>query len=340
MSQPFLLSIVIPNRNRARTLLRALLSLEGQTTDPLDIIIVDDASEADLAAPYALAEKMGARILHQPRHLRGSAARNRGVSEARGTHVSFLDSDDVWLPERYDAIKSFYARPENDRQVQVCGTLLHVAGEIRAAIQPPWTPGTSLVEYVYRDGGRLQTSMLTMPAQIARAHPFDETLRVNQDTDLAMRMDRAGIGFTISPQPALVKEETPRTDRLTTDNATIEWSHDWYQRESHDWSVAAKSGYHLQDRVWRLEDAGRRGQALLSLGRSLFPPVSPRETARRAFSLTLGERGYAALRGLYRKGSGEKTAPKTCCRALQTWQDLDRQATAALATANKQHGDS
>ncbi|MBA4489204.1 glycosyltransferase family 2 protein [Paracoccus sp. S1E-3] len=326
MSKPFLLSIVIPNRNRAQTLLRALLSLEGQTADELDIVVVDDASETDLSDAYALAEKMGARVLRQPRHLRGSAARNRGVTEARGTHVSFLDSDDIWLPGRYDDIKAFFARPENDRQVLISGALLHVGGEIRPTVQPPWKPGRSLVEYVYRDGARVQTSMLTMPVDIARAHPFDETLRVNQDTDLAMRLDRAGIGFTVSPLPALVKEETPRTDRLTTDNATVEWSHAWYLRESHDWSAAAKSGYHLQDRVWRLADAGRKGQAMLSLGRTLFPPVSARETARRAITLALGDRGYTALRRVYRKTSGDKAVPERAAAVLRIWQELDRRS--------------
>ena len=333
MPQPFLLSIVIPNRNRAQTLLRSVMSLEGQTTDELDIIVVDDASETDLSAEYALAEKMGARVLRQPRHLRGSAARNRGVAEARGTHVSFLDSDDIWLPGRYDDMKAFFAQPENARRVLICGALLHVGGEIRSSVQPQWQPGSSLVEYVYRDGARVQTSMLTMQVDIARSHPFDETLRVNQDTDLAMRLDRAGIGFTVSAQPRLVKEETPRTDRLTTDNATIEWSHAWYQRESHDWSAAAKSGYHLQDRVWRLADAGRRGEAMLSLGRSLFPPVSARETARRAATLALGNRGYAALRRAYRKGSGDKSVPSDAAAILRIWQDLDRRATAATAAA-------
>ena len=335
MPDAFLLSVVIPNRNRAQSLLRALLSLQGQTDDPIEIIVVDDASETDLSAEYALAETMGARVWRQPRHLRGSAARNRGVAEARGTHVSFLDSDDVWLPGRYDDIKAFFARPENAARVLVCGALLHVGGQIRPAVQPEWKPGSSLVEYVYRDGGRIQTSMLTMPIQIARAHPFDENLRVNQDTDLAMRLDRAGIGFTISPTPRLVKEETPRTDRLTTDTATIDWSHAWYRRESHDWSAAAKSGYHLQDRVWRLADAGHRGRAFLSLGRSLLPPVSVRETARRAINLTLGNGGYAALRNLYRRGSGDKAAPDNACDVLRAWQDLDRRADQALASVGR-----
>lgn len=328
----FLLSVVIPNRNRAESLLRAVLSLRDQTNDEIEIIVVDDCSDTDLSAEYGLLQSMGVKLLHQPRHLRGSAARNRGAAEARGSHVSFLDSDDIWLPGRYDRIRDFYAQPRNARTVLVSGAVLHIDGEIRPAVQPDWPAGASLVEYVYRDGGRIQTSMLTMPAELARAFPFDESLRVNQDTDLAMRMDRGGISFAITSEPALAKEESPRKDRLTTGSETIELSHDWFRRESHDWSPAAKSGYYLQDRVWRLADAGRRGPALMALMRTLSPPVAPRETARRAASLLLGDRGYALLRRGYRKASGDPAAPAAGNAILDRWNALDHEAAALVAS--------
>ncbi|MFD1795198.1 glycosyltransferase family 2 protein [Paracoccus aurantiacus] len=335
MDDTFLLSVVIPNRNRAESLLRAVLSLRDQTGDEIEIIVVDDCSDTDLSAEYALLESMGVRVLRQDRHLRGSAARNRGAAEARGSHISFLDSDDLWLPGRYDRIKTFYADPANARKVLVSGAVLHVDGEIRPSVQPEWPEGSSLVEYVYRDGGRIQTSMLTMPAEIAREYPFDESLRVNQDTDLAMRLDRGGIGFVISPEPALAKEETPRKDRLTTGHETIDLSYDWFRRENHDWSGAAKSGYYLQDRVWRLADAGRRREAFVALMRTLSPPVAPRETVRRGISMLLGERGYALLRRGYRKASGDADAPREGSDILDRWNRLDREAVALAESARE-----
>ncbi|SDE24079.1 Glycosyl transferase family 2 [Paracoccus isoporae] len=326
MSEPFSLSVVIPNRNRADLLLRAVLSVQDQTADAIEIIVVDDFSRTDLSAEYAMLEEMGVRILRQPRHQRGPAARNRGAREARGSHVSFLDSDDIWLSGRYDEIRSFYADPKNGERVLVSHAAIHIDGELRDIAQPVWHAGASLVEYVYRDAGRVQTSMLTMPVSLAHRFPFDETLRVNQDTDLAMRMDRAGIGFEIATVPTLVKDETPDPGRLTMGRETADLSYDWFRRESHDWSRAAKSGYHLQDRVWRLADSGRRGAAYASLARSLFPPVSARESARRGVGMVLGQGGYETLRGAVRKLRGDPALARDGGEMLARWNRLDRRA--------------
>ncbi|WBU63490.1 glycosyltransferase family 2 protein [Paracoccus aerodenitrificans] len=333
MSSSFLLSVVIPNRNRARPLLRSVLSILDQSEDRIEIIVVDDCSETDLSSEYGFLESKGVKILRQTRHLRGAAARNRGASEAAGTHISFLDSDDMWLSGRYDEIRSFYADPAHMHSVLIGRSVLHLDGEIRPSIQPVWKKGSSLVEYAYRDRGRIQTSMLAMSTEIARKYPFDETLRVNQDTDLAMRMDRAGIGFVVAAVTSLVKEETRDSHRLTMGRETADLSYAWFKRESHDWSAAAKSGYHLEDRVWRLADSGRRGAALLSLLRTLFPPVSVRESARRGVSLALGERGYSRLKqGISMlKGAG-RTEEKFGQGYLDRWQRLSREADAICAS--------
>ncbi|MBM3604656.1 MAG: glycosyltransferase family 2 protein [Alphaproteobacteria bacterium] len=328
MGPQFRLSVVIPNRNRAHSLLRAVLSLRD-TEDDIEIIVVDDCSDADLAAEYGMLRSMGVRIVRQEKHLGGCAARNRGVREASGTHVSFLDSDDVWLPGRYDRIRQFYARPGNTDTVLVSGVLLHVDGEIQKPHQPEWKPGSSLVDYVYRDTGRVQTSMLNLPVAMARACPWNEALRVNQDTDLAMRLDRAGFAFHIDQEPGVIKEETIRPGRLTTGAETADRSYAWYLRESVDWSPAAKSGYHLQDRVWRLADAGRRREAIVALARTLNPPVSPRETARRALTMLGGPHLYARLRQVYRSKLRQGVASDPALRAArQRWEGLDNRAQA------------
>ncbi|QQO46760.1 glycosyltransferase family 2 protein [Paracoccus sp. MC1862] len=331
MSGEFHLSVVIPNRNRAHSLARAVLSVRDDDAGA-EIIVVDDCSDEDLSAEYARLQAMGVRVLRQDSRRRGGAARNRGVREAGGTHVSFLDSDDVWLPGRHDHIRRFYAAPGRDRTVLVSGALLHIDGDIRRPHQPDWRPGRSLVEYCYRDGGRVQTSMLSLPAGIARAHPFDEDLRVNQDTDLAMRMDRAGIAFHIDPEPGVIKEESPRPDRLTTGAETADLSFAWYRRESGDWSPAARSGYFLQDRVWRLADSGRRPAAFAALARSLVPPVSPRETARRALSMIAGEGLYSRLRAGWRQRAPAPVDPGLIA-AGERWREFDARARAFCATA-------
>lgn len=319
-------------------MVRAVLSVREDCAD-CDIIVVDDCSEADLSPEYGRLEEMGVRVVRQDTRRRGGAARNRGVREAGGTHVSFLDSDDVWMPGRCDRIRGFYAAPGTERTVLVSNALLHVDGDIRKPHQPQWRPGSSLVDYVYRDAGRVQTSMLAMPLALVRDCPWNEDLRVNQDTDLAMRMDRAGIAFHIDQEPGIIKEESVRPGRVTTGSETADLSHAWYRRESADWSPAARSGYHLQDRVWRLADAGRRREAFMALARSLRPPVSPRETARRALSMVAGPHLYARLRGGYR--SRMAAAPVVDAvrqAAAETWRALDAKADAFCAAARAESG--
>jgi glycosyltransferase involved in cell wall biosynthesis len=91
-------SVVIPCYNGANFLRDTLRSVLAQTLPPLEVIVVDDGSTDDSAA---IAESFGppVRVFRQPNQGE-SVARNRGIEEARGDWVAFLDADDLWLPEK------------------------------------------------------------------------------------------------------------------------------------------------------------------------------------------------------------------------------------------------
>ncbi len=100
-----LVSVVIPTHDRAALVVRALRSVAAQTYGNLEILIVDDGSTDDTEASVH-ATGIPVRYLPQP-HAGVSAARNRGVAAARGEWIAFLDSDDVWLPEKLARQMSF-----------------------------------------------------------------------------------------------------------------------------------------------------------------------------------------------------------------------------------------
>jgi glycosyltransferase involved in cell wall biosynthesis len=90
-------SIVIPLYNKAKSILTTLESVSQQTYKNYELIIVDDGS-TDGGAEL-VHSKMGTSVkLFRQANQGVSIARNRGVSEATGDIIAFLDTDDIWEP--------------------------------------------------------------------------------------------------------------------------------------------------------------------------------------------------------------------------------------------------
>ena len=93
-------SVIIPTRNRYDLLVPTLASALAQRDVPIEVIVVDDASEDDTAA---FLDGVGDGRLRVVRHScrQGVAAtRNSGLAAARGRWVAFLDDDDLWSPTK------------------------------------------------------------------------------------------------------------------------------------------------------------------------------------------------------------------------------------------------
>jgi glycosyltransferase involved in cell wall biosynthesis len=318
------ISVLIPNYNRMATLIRAVLSVLRQADGQVEVIVVDDGSEADLSRTYHMLEAAGTRVLRLPARRGGSVARNTAVEAATGDHVSFLDSDDVWLPGHYARLRAV-ALEFADR-ARLSGVMVYQWGEVVGFDQPAWPDGMSPVDFVYRDGGRLQTSMLTLPLSVARAHPFREDLRVNQDSDFAMRLHASGVRFHLDPVPGVIKDDSDSDDRLSREKTNVDLSYAWFKAVSGDWSAVARSGYYIRDRAWRLVGAGRRVEALGCVLRGNLPPVAPAISARIAGEAILGHGGYARVRNAFRGLFPKPQAVVGENPALVWLQDLDAEA--------------
>jgi glycosyltransferase involved in cell wall biosynthesis len=108
-----LVSAVIPTYNRSHVIERAIASIRNQTYLPIEIIVVDDGSTDNTAALLERLAVPGLRFFRTPSNGGASAARNLGISQARGDLIAFLDADDEWLPEKTEQqVATFAAAPE------------------------------------------------------------------------------------------------------------------------------------------------------------------------------------------------------------------------------------
>ena len=91
------ISVIIPTFNRAKLLERAIKSVLLQTYAPSEVIVIDDGSNDDTKEVVSKFDTVT--YLYQD-NSGVSAARNKAVHYAKGDWVSFLDSDDEWLPHK------------------------------------------------------------------------------------------------------------------------------------------------------------------------------------------------------------------------------------------------
>lgn len=216
-------SVVVPTYNRGGLLVEAVESALAQTFGDLEVLVVDDGS--DDGSADAVAELRDPRVVVLTLGHSGipAVARNAALARARGEYVAFLDSDDVWHPDKLshqvpvlddhaavglvcsnarvigengDEIRTLYLRPEQGASGNVLGALL----EVNFVIVSSALARRKLVE---------ETGCFTQ----------DPTLRGVEDYDLWLRLGSvAEIAFL--PEPLLDYREHGGGLRLGVPRAT------------------------------------------------------------------------------------------------------------------------
>ncbi len=203
-----LVSVVIPAFNGERFIGPTIESALAQTYSSVEIIVVDDGSTD---ATQEAVRRFGDRV----RYLRqsnqgGAAARNQGISAARGDWVAFLDQDDLWLPEKLERQAAvFLAEPST----VVCFTRWsHIDDQGNPMMHGSTAERDGLLDSVSRQARPLAGGAVLLPEQpftvalvkrclvnscsgvvarksvLAEVGGFDAGLRGPDDWDLWMRL--------------------------------------------------------------------------------------------------------------------------------------------------------
>jgi glycosyltransferase involved in cell wall biosynthesis len=183
-----LVSVIIPAYNRPRMLKEAVTSVVAQTFQDHEIIIVLNGAtpETLIVAREFLGNPMIS-VVEMARS-RLPAARNFGMSHARGAWMAFLDDDDIWLPTKLET--QLAAAAESGADLVTCSfSIFNERGEITHPGLTPRPAGLSFSEALmlgnYVSGG---SAAIVKTSAIRSLGGFDEKLEGNEDWDMWRRL--------------------------------------------------------------------------------------------------------------------------------------------------------
>lgn len=101
---PPLVSVVIASFNSEQHITETLSSVLSQTMSDLEVLVVDDASQDRTRSITEAVARTDSRVrtFTQPVNRGAALARNRGLANATGRYIAYLDSDDLWMPDKLE----------------------------------------------------------------------------------------------------------------------------------------------------------------------------------------------------------------------------------------------
>lgn len=182
-------SVIVPTYERGALAARAVDSVLAQTFADFEVLVVDDGSTDDTRDRFEHHLDGRIRYVRQSRNLGVAAARNRGLREACGDLVAFLDSDDEWFPDKLARqVPHFDQRSEVGL---VYGGMVDDDGRGGTSIIRPRHRGRLLdrllVDNVLHGGA---SNVVVRRSVVAAAGFFDESLPAIEDWDWFTRVSR------------------------------------------------------------------------------------------------------------------------------------------------------
>jgi glycosyltransferase involved in cell wall biosynthesis len=190
-------TVVIPTHNRKDLLLHALMSALGQERVALEVIVVDDGSSDGTAEMLAALTDRRVRVVHHETAQGVSGARNRGIAEARGEWIAFLDDDDLWAPNKL-RLQLEAANHAGRRWVYVGNVNVNLGNRVTGG-GPPLPPDEVLRRLPQSDvvpGGC--SGVIATRGILEEVNLFDLQLQPLADWDLWLRLAHVGAPAWVS----------------------------------------------------------------------------------------------------------------------------------------------
>jgi glycosyltransferase involved in cell wall biosynthesis len=250
-------SVIMPTYNSAATVEAAIASVLKQTRPDFELIVSDDGSADDTVARVEQLVRQDERIsLVTNEHRGASAARNAALARATGKYVSFLDSDDLWLPRYLEAMAGTLAEHPGAGVAHTDAWVLHddvgkiARGSLMNRWEPPVVPSEPLefLRAMLESANFLFYSVMIRRPILLEVGGFDERLQASVDYELWLRIAAHGYPFVRHPENLAVYRRRS-SGQITSDPAALGRSMpEVYRLVAEEYDVPDE----IRDLAWRL----------------------------------------------------------------------------------------
>lgn len=194
-------SVIMPAYNADKTIASAIESVLNQTFQEWELVVVNDGSwdsTDDIVKSYsAIDQRIG--LLNLTKNLGLPKARNAGIASAKGEFIAFLDSDDLWFPEKLEVQLDFHVRNPEIKISHTNFVAFNKKGSVSRPMKRLLEPqmgkrGNIYPQICYKNPIGILTVMASSEV-FKNVGMFDESLWTMEDQDLWVRIAKVGFEF-------------------------------------------------------------------------------------------------------------------------------------------------
>jgi len=204
-----LISVIIPAYNAEKTIQETIESVLKQTRSDFEVLVINDGSTDRTLEIVSRIKDERLRIFSYP-NAGVAPTRNRGLVQATGEYISFLDADDLWTPDKLEAqLKALQDNPQAavayswTDWIDESGQFLRPGGHITET-------GQVYEKLLVRDFIESGSNPLIRAEAFQDVGKFDESLAFGEDWDMWLRL-AAGYEFVAVPSAQILYRISPNS---------------------------------------------------------------------------------------------------------------------------------
>jgi glycosyltransferase involved in cell wall biosynthesis len=184
-----LVSVVMPTFDRASVIRRALQSVADQTYPNIEIVVIDDGSTDHTDEVIARFVRENSTLMTYLRQENSgcASARNRGLRVAKGEFLTFLDSDDAWLPTAAESMANALVASGADFTYSPA-IEIYADGSERVNYPVAANRPESFAREHFRETNVRNGAFMFRRRVLSDVHGLDESLKHNEDSDFIQRV--------------------------------------------------------------------------------------------------------------------------------------------------------